>query len=358
MQEEIIVRYEKFGYKGGPCIEYDEERSEMLESPCYRVRDISEIKAHLQVRVARFDALIEDNNALYYLLPCMRRFYREPVKDGTIVSVRWKIDGKVHIKGLYGKTFVVPIITMMMKGNPICVRFYKKKIHTTGKISAKTNLRLLAICQEHLTRCNEFWEAIQSESDLFVDAVEWLADICRRNGDAFINHQFGDEIDYRLIFVSTCPREYQYFITKILDTFTDVSTVLELYARSDALLRIAAPASIAGAKLQGVATCQMRYIYRIGLTLNVPDFVQYLYDAGYFITYYDDSRKNPVIKILDRKEYDDDDLISRKNEDYVQTISFSKNGTIQHSGTGHQRHEETYKKLMNDIIFYYHSLCP
>ena len=353
MQEEIAVRYEKFGYRDGPCIEYDEERSEKLECPCYRVRDISEIKAHLEVRVAKFNSLVFNNDALYYLLPCTRRFTTNNVPDGTIVSVRWKIGGRRCVKGIYGKTFVVPIITMMMKGNRICVRFYEKKIHTTGKISAKANLRLFALCERHLAACNEFWTRIQEERDLFEDAVEWLADVCRRNGNPFYNDDFDGEIDYDLIFVSTCPREYQYFITKIVDTFTDVSTVLELYARADEILRIVDPPIEQSPELKAMATCQMRYIYNIGLSLDVADFVDYLYNAGYFVTYYDDTSKSPVIKILDRKKYDDDYLISRKNGEYVQTITFSKRGTIQHSGTGHKRHEEAYKRLMNDIILYH-----
>lgn len=352
MQEEVFVRYEPFGYKDGPCIEYDENRSSELNCNCYRIRAISELKAHLHVRIAKFNALIYDNDALYYLLPCSRPPSSRLVPDGTIVSVRWKIKGRVHIKGLFGKTFVVPILTIIMKGNPICVRFYKKKIHTTGKISAKTNRRLFEICQRHITECNDFWQNIVAAPDLFLESVEWLADICRRNGEPFINHAYGDQLDYDLIFVSSCPKEYHYFVMKILDTFTDVLTVFELYARCDRLLEIATPPVEFYPQLKSVLTCQMRYIYRIGVTLDVTDFVQYLYDAGYFITHYDETPKNPVIKILDKARYDDDHLISRKNENYIHTISFSKKGTIQHSGTGHKRHEETYKKLMNDIILY------
>lgn len=353
MEEDIVVRYEKFGYKRGPCIEYDEKRSKELDCKCYRIQDISEIKSHLQVRVAKFDSLIMSNDGLYYLLPCIRRpLALSCYNDGTIVSVRWKIKGRVLCKGLPGGTFVVPFVTVIMKGRPICVRLYKKKIHTTGKLSAKNNEKLIGYCRKYLTETNQFWTEIQTKRELFMDAVEWLADVSRTNSVSFPNPSYGGQIDYDLLFVSSCPEKYHYFITQIIDRFGDVSSVLELYQRCDEIIDLEGPPCEYESQLKAIQTCQMRYIYNLGIEIDVQNFVQYLYEMGYFITHYDDTKRNPTIKILDRNEYDDDYMIRRQNSDYVHTVSFSRRGTIQHSGTGHKRHEEIYKKLMKDIILY------
>jgi hypothetical protein len=97
-----------------------------------------------------------------------------------------------------------------------------------------------------------------------------------------------------------------------------------------------------------------RCIYELGFPVDVSSLARALFERGYEVTRYDDVRADGRLQIIDRNEYDDDHLINRKGEKfYTQFLSFSSKGKIQHSGTGHKRHEQAYNILMRDIITFF-----
>lgn len=361
MEEEIVIDYELFDEinKDGPCIIFNQEKSDRLGKPCYSVKKFSQIQPDMEVHIAQFEGCAENKDCFYYCLPCLKN-PRDYVtyKDGTIVSVRWKIDKRLAHKGFHGKSFVVPIVDMFVDGRSICVRFYKNSIHIAGKMprGVKTIEKTCQLAEQILQEAYNFWYNCQNNADLFWEATYWLAKISStKENEVFVHEADGSKrTDYSLIWPGFAPPEYEYFVTEIIERYTDVHYVSKLLQRTEEILACQNPPVAEECQFLEFGTSLVRCKYEIGFPVDVPELVQLLKGMDYQVTNHDTTKSNLKLQIVDYNSYPDDYKINRKKgKIHTQSLSFSKKGTIQHSGTGHRRHEEAYKNLMRDIILLY-----
>ena len=359
MSDEILIDYQPFDEenKNGPCIVYNEEKTMRVGKPCYSVQDFSQIDPDMSVYIAEFDGCCLDKNCFYYCLMCLSNPRDSVVyRDGTIVSVGWNKNKRSCYKGFYANKFVVPIVTIVINGNNICTRFYENRVHFTGKLYESDLDKVVTIITGILQETRDFWELCQNNPALFIESTNWLADYSSisKNEVVIKNNRGESRSDYYVSWPGEAPSVYCEFVEAIVDRYADTDFVSQLKERTKDILACTSPPVSKTCVCLGVRSSLKRYIYNIGFPIDPEEVVNYLAEVGYEITGHDANGPSIKIQIIDRNNYPDDHLISRKNI-YSQNLLFSPRGTLHHSGPGHQRHEIAYKNLMYHIITMYHS---
>jgi len=360
MEDAILIDYHYFddANKDGPCIVFNEEKSELENVPCYSVKHFSQIKPHTGVYIVKVDPCCFDRDCFYYCLKCVASpknsvYY----KDGTIVSVRWNIDGKFSYKGYYGNAFVAPIVDIVFKGNDICVRFYNDSIHFAGKVNKENVEDLVEILLKIMREAYETWLFWHENADLLIEYTQWVERYTSIEENRVEVENSKGEIwdDYRVVWPAFSLNEHAEVAKYVIDTYADVRFSSQLMKRTHAILDCTTPPVAENPKCQSIMVSLLRYIYDIGFEISKEeDLVKYFSELGYEITGHDANGTSIDITLVDENCYEDDHFIKRKDIT-SQSLKISKRGTIHHAGTGHKRHEIAYKKIMYDLASLYGS---
>lgn len=357
--DDLLVNYCLFDdeNKDGPCILIDEEKSQRLGRPCYNIKDFSQIQPHMTMYCALFDDCVISTECFYYCLRCLCQ-PRDNVlyDDGTIISVSWKKDKKLRYKGFHRKGFNSPIIDVFVNGNPICVRFYKQKVHFTGKLLERDVGKALEIFIAILQETYNFWQLCQDNKELFKESTQWIARYTSTSvNEVLVTNKDGEtRIDYRVQWPAYAPAQYSEFVDEIVNRYADIQFVSQLMKRTQDILSCLDPPCKDQCVCLDVNTSLLRYIYDLGFEIKHEEVVNYLREIGYEVTDHDANGSSIKIQLIDKEDYPDDYLIKRKDI-HSQNVLFTRRGKIHHSGPGQTRHEVAYKNLMYDIIAMYHS---
>lgn len=356
MEEELVIDYEYFDdlNKDGPCIIYNDKKSALLGKKCYSVKKFEQIEPNMEVKLAYFDSCVCNNDSFYWSVPCLRKpKLNKQYKDGTIVSARWKIDGRSYRKGFNGGNFVVPMFDVCIDGRPVCLRFYENRVHIAGKI-AKTSFNKICDIAKHIIEdARWFWDFCQANKDLLIEATVWFSEFAKskRNEVRLIDCDDVECTDYKMLWPAFAPAMYSEIITEITNRYSDILYVSQLMERTMNILN-SDPPSAKECNFNVLCTSHVRCTYKLGFNIDIDELVKGLEECGYNVMNYDVTGPKVKVTIINNEEYDDDNLIVRKKTPFAfaQKLQFSSKGTIQHSGTGHTRHKETYNNLMRDMI--------
>lgn len=352
-ETEIFVDYEYFEdtKPGDPCIVYNKDLSEEKGSQHYSIKHLDQIAPYLVVCCADIENGTNDYSSFFWCTKCLR-YPKEGVvyPDGTIISLGYKIDGHEYYKGLRGKVFATPTLKVFVGGNKICMRISQNTLYFTGKMTTEGRTRVVEVANQILADTRKFWDNCISNPEDFLEAAVWLEKNCYKDKSVIMTEKDGS-ISHPFYWPASCPEHLHYFVSEIVERYSDVWYSAEIITRTLEIIRGEEFPCYPNLTHIITRTSLVRYTYNLGFGLSEREAVQELRKKGYFVQDHNVERKNIRVEIVDKGEYDDDNTIQRKGPKlYSQIMSISVKGTIQHSGPGGQRHEAAYYRIMKDLI--------